>query len=110
MIHRILLKGTGLASVKKTNSYRYLANDSWLKTLVLLNVNGRMPFHQFMDQLYNRYGFIISNKHSVLLHELYSENDYKKNEARLFERLRALGLLESKSDGYAYVVNRFGRR
>lgn len=109
-IHRILLKGTGLASVKKTNSYRYLASDDWLKTLVLINVDKRMPFHDFIDLLYRKYGFIISNKHSVLLIEAYSENDYKKNESRLFERLRALGLLESKSDGYAYVINRYGRK
>jgi len=109
-IHRILLKGTGLASVKKTNSYRYLASDELLKTLVLINVDNRMPFHDFIDQLYDRYGFILSNKHSALLIETYSENDYKKNEARLFERLRALGLLESKSDGYAYVINRYGRK
>lgn len=109
-IHRILLKGTGLASVKKTNSYRYLASDEWLKTLVLINIESRMPFHDFVDKLYEKYGFIISNKHSVLLLEAYSENDYKKNEARLFERLRALGLLESKSDGYAYVINRYGRK
>lgn len=109
-IHRILLKGSGLASAKKTNSYRYLASDEWLKTMVLINVDNRMPFQDFIDQLYNRYGFIISNKHSALLIETYSENDYKKNEARLFERLRALGLLESKSDGYAYVLNRYGRK
>ena len=109
-IHRILLKGTGLASVKKTNSYRYLASDSWLKTLVLINIDGRMPFHDFIDKLYEKYGFIIGSKHSILLVETYSDNDYKKNEARLFERLRALGLLESKSDGYAYVINRYGRK
>jgi len=109
-VHRILLKGTGLASVKKTNSYRYLASDDWLKTLVLINIDKRMPFHQFIDKLYERYGFIISNKHSTLLIEKYSENDFKKNEARLFARLQALGLLESKSDGYAYVINRYGRK
>lgn len=109
-IHRILLKGTGLASVKKTNSYRYLASDDWLKTLVLINVDNRMPFHSFLDLLYAKYGFIISNKHSILLSEEYSENDYKKNESRLFDRLQALGLLESKSDGYAYVINRYGRK
>jgi len=110
MIHRILLKGAGLASVKKTNSYRYLANDSWLKTLVLINVDRRIPFHNFVDLLFDKYGFVISNKHSALLLETYSENDYKKNEARLYERLQALGLLESKSDGYAYVINRYGRK
>lgn len=109
-IHRVLLKGTGVASVKKTNSYRYLASDEWLKTLVLLNVEKRIPFHDFVDKLYKKYGFIISNKHSILLLEEYSENDFKKNEIRLFERLRALGLLESKSDGYAYIVNRYGRK
>ncbi len=109
-IHRVLLKGVGLASVKKTNSYRYLANDEWLKTLVLLNVNKRVTFQEFIYLLYNKYGFIISNKHSILLTESYSENDFKKNEQRLFERLRALGLLENKSDGYAYVINRYGRK
>jgi len=109
-IHRILLKGTGLASVKKTNSYRYLASDEWLKTLVLINVDSRMPFHDFIDVLYDKYGFVISNRHSILLLETFSENDFTKNEGRLFERLRALGLLESKSDGYAYVVNSYGRR
>jgi hypothetical protein len=109
-IHRVLFKGVGLASVKKTNSYRYLASDEWLKTLVLINVNKRITFQEFIDLLYKKYGFIISNKHSVLLTEKYAENDFNKNEKRLFERLRALGLLESKSDGYAYVINRYGRK
>ena len=108
-IHRVLLKGVGLASVKKTNSYRYLASDEWLKTLVLINVDSRMPFNDFVDKLYEEYGFIISNRHSVLLSDAYAENDFKKNENRLFDRLKALGLLENKSDGYAYVINRYGR-
>jgi hypothetical protein len=109
-IHRVLLKGVGLASVKKTNSYRYLASDEWLKTLVLINIENRITFHDFVNLLFDKYGFIISNKHSSLLTEQFAENDYKKNEFRLFERLRALGLLESKSDGYAYVINRYGRK
>jgi len=108
-IHRILLKGVGLASVKKTNSYRYLSSDEWLKTLVLINVDSRMPFNDFVDKLYKKYGFIISNRHSLLLSDTYAENDFKKNENRLFDRLKALGLLENKSDGYAYVINRYGR-
>lgn len=108
-IHRILLKGVGLASVKKTNSYRYLGSDEWLKTLVLINVDSRMPFNDFVDKLYKKYGFIISNRHSLLLSDTYAENDFKKNENRLFDRLKALGLLENKSDGYAYVINRYGR-
>ena len=69
-----------------------------------------MPFLDFIDLLFTKYGFVITNKHSNLLLESYSENDYRKNETRLFERLRALGLLESKSDGYAYVINRYGRK
>jgi hypothetical protein len=104
-----LLKGVGLASVKKTNSYRYLASDECLKTLVLINVDSRMPFNDFVDKLYIKYGFIISNKHSELLSDKYAENDFKKNENRLFDRLKSLGLLENKSDGYAYVINRYGR-
>jgi len=108
-IHRILLRSIGLASVKKTNSYRYLASDEWLKTLVLINVDSRMPFNDFVDKLYEKYGFIISNRHSILLSDAYAENDFKKNENRLFNRLKSLGLLENKSDGYAYVINRYGR-
>ena len=108
-IHRILLRSIGLASVKKTNSYRYLASDEWLKTLVLINVDSRMPFNDFVDKLYEKYGFIISNRHSILLSDAYAENDFKKNENRLFDRLKSLGLLENKSDGYAYVINRYGR-
>jgi hypothetical protein len=108
-IHRVLLKGVGLASVKKTNSYRYLASDEWLKTLVLINIDSRMPFNDFVNKLYDKYGFIISNRHLELLRDSYAENDFKKNEDRLFDRLKALGLLENKSDGYAYVINRYGR-
>ena len=108
-IHRVLLRSIGLASVKKTNSYRYLASDEWLKTLVLINVDSRMPFNDFVDKLYEKYGFIISNRHSILLSNAYAENDFKKNENRLFDRLKSLGLLENKSDGYAYVINRYGR-
>jgi len=108
-IHRILLKGVGLASVKKTNSYRYLVSDEWLKILVLINIDSRMPFNDFIDKLYEKYGLIISNRHSLLLSDTYAENDFKKNENRLFDRLKALGLLENKSDGYTYVINRYGR-
>ena len=84
--------------------------NAYVKTLALINIDSRMPFNDFIDKLYEKYGFIIGSKHSILLIETYSDNDYKKNEARLFERLRALGLLESKSDGYAYVINRYGRK
>ena len=41
------------------------------------------------------------------LKQFFSENDFIKNEKRFFSRLKALGLLENKSDGYAYVVNIF---
>lgn len=109
-MHRILLRDIGLASSKKTNSYRYLASDNWLKTLVLINIEIRMPFDNFIDLLYEKYGFIISNKHSQYLIQPYSENEFKKNKDRLFQRLKALGLLESKSDGYAYVINTHGRK
>jgi hypothetical protein len=103
--HRTLLKES-LASDKNTNSYRYLINDLFLKTLVLINVDKRMDFNKFLDLLYEKYGFIFSNRH-LNLKQSFSKNDFIKNEKRFFNRLKALGLLENKSDGYAYVVNIF---
>jgi hypothetical protein len=104
-IHRILLKPS-LASTKDTNSYRYLINDLFLKTLVLINIDKRMLFNEFLDLLYEKYGFIFSNRH-LNLKQSFSKNDFIKNEKRFFDRLKSLGLLENKSDGYAYVVNIF---
>jgi len=109
-IHRVLLKDAGLASVKKTNSYRYLMNDNFLKTLILINVENKKNFDDFINLLYLKYGFIISKKHSVLLKEKYAENDFEKNKKRFFEKLKSIGYLENKSDGYTYVINRFGKR
>ena len=103
--HRELLKPS-LASDKNSNAYRYLISDLFLKTLVLVNVDKKMLFYDFLDLLYEKYGFIFSNRH-LNLKQNFSENDFIKNEKRFFERLKALGLLENKSDGYAYVVNIF---
>ena len=103
--HRELLKPS-IVSDKNTNSYRYLISDLFLKTLVLINVNKKMLFNEFLNLLYEKYGFIFSNKH-LNLKQPFSENDFIKNEKRLFKRLKALGLLENKSDGYAYVINIF---
>ena len=106
--HRELLKST-LASDKNSNAYRYLISDLFLKTLVLVNIDKKMLFDEFLDLLYKKYGFIFSNRH-LKLKQNFSENDFIKNERRLFNRLKALGLLENKSDGYAYVVNVFEER
>ena len=103
--HRELLKPS-LASKENTTSYRYLISDLFLKTLVLINIDKKMLFNEFLDLLYNKYGFVFSNRH-LNLKQNFSENDFIKNEKRLFNRLKALGLLENKSDGYAYVVNIF---
>ena len=103
--HRELLKPS-LASDKNSNAYRYLISDLFLKTLVLVNVDKKMLFYDFLDLLYEKYGFIFSNRH-LNLKQNFSENDFIKNEKRFFDRLKALGLLENKSDGYAYVVNIF---
>jgi len=106
--HRELLKPS-LASKENTTSYRYLISDLFLKTLVLVNVDKKMLFYEFLDLLYEKYGFVFSNRH-LNLKQNFSENDFIKNEKRLFNRLKALGLLENKSDGYAYVVNIFEER
>jgi len=106
--HRELLKPS-LASRENTTSYRYLISDLFLKTLVLINVDKKMLFYEFLDLLYEKYGFVFSNRH-LNLKQNFSENDFIKNEKRLFNILKALGLLENKSDGYAYVVNIFEER
>jgi hypothetical protein len=74
--------------------------------LVLINIDKRMLFNEFLDLLYEKYCFIFSNRH-LNLKQSFSKNDFIKNEKRFFDRLKSLGLLENKSDGYAYVVNIF---
>jgi hypothetical protein len=106
--HRELLKPS-LSSDKNSRYYRYLISDLFLKTLVLINLEKRMLFNEFLDLLYEKYGFIFSEKH-LNLKKSFSRNDFIKNEKRLFKRLKALGLLENKSDGFAYVVNIFEER
>lgn len=109
-IHRVLFKDIGIASAKQTNSYRYIANDDFFKTLILVNVKDKKNFDDFIELLYEKYGFILTKDHSSLLKEAYSQNDFVKNKDRFFEKLRSIGLLENKSDGYTYVINNYSKR
>jgi hypothetical protein len=68
-----------------------------------------MEFHRFLELLFKRYRIVIG-RHEAMDHTAYASlpapvQDLERNQTRLEERLRMLGLLERKSDAVAFVVN-----
>jgi hypothetical protein len=104
-------KEIGLVSRRGTRRFRYAPQDTLIKTLVFTVVENRMEYTEFLDVLYNKYGFIIGDKHindgfgSTVDIEPFSENA-----KRLEHRLSSMGLLRRLSDACAYVENPFGVR
>ena len=97
----------GLGSSAGTNGYRYMPSDNFLRTLVLVNVSRRMEFTRFVDRLYDRYGFVIAERHAAREKLGRDLTAFGENEDRLRARLTNLGLLRPLSDDCAYVLNRY---
>lgn len=99
----------GLLTVRRGLGTWYGPNDQFLEALVLANVSSPIEFHQFLGLLFERYRIVIG-RHEAMDHRAYSSlpapvQDLERNQTRLEERLRMLGLLERKSDAVAFVVN-----
>ena len=109
-IHRSYGREIGLVSKRGTNKLRYAPTDSLLKTLLLANVPNRMELNEFLQHLFDRYGFIIDDRQAekTLAKELFDKKAFQANARRLEERLGSLGLLRRLSDGCAYVENPYG--
>ncbi|AFC33305.1 hypothetical protein PM3016_6697 [Paenibacillus mucilaginosus 3016] len=110
--HGVWGKEIGLSSRRGARRLRYAPQDILLKSLVLCVVPKRMEFQDFLDKLYEKYGFIIGDKQALALTEAGRADleAFSDNARRLEQRLASMGLLRRLSDACAYVENPFGTR
>jgi hypothetical protein len=99
----------GLLTVRRGAGTWYGPNDQFLEALVLANVSQPMEFHHFLGLLFDRYRIVVG-RHEAMRRDAYVSlpvpvQDLERNQARMEERLRMLGLLERKSDAVAFVIN-----
>ncbi|UPK44726.1 hypothetical protein [Paenibacillus pabuli] len=108
--HGVWGKEIGLSSRRGARRLRYAPQDMLLKSLVLCVVPKRMEFQDFLDNLYEKYGFIIGDKQALELTETGRADleAFSDNARRLEQRLASMGLLRRLSDACAYVENPFG--
>ncbi|WP_336784696.1 hypothetical protein [Paenibacillus sp. MMO-177] len=108
--HGVWGKEIGLSSRRGSRRLRYAPQDMLLKSLVLCVVPKRMEYHDFLDKLYEKYGFIIGDKQALELTETGRADleAFSENARRLEQRLASMGLLRRLSDACAYVENPFG--
>ncbi len=99
----------GLLTSRRGSGTWYGPNDQFLEVLVLANVTGPMEFQKFLRLIFERYKIVVG-RHEALDPQAYGSlpapvQDLERNQTRLEERLRMLGLLERKSDAIAFVIN-----
>ena len=110
-VHMTWARAIGLSSRRSSRRVRYAPTDRLLKTLVVACVAERLEFKDFLQLLYERYGFIIGDAQARPFIEAGTadQEDFSDNAHRLEERLASLGLLKRLSDSCAYVENPFQR-
>lgn len=110
-ITRTLARDGGIGNYKTGSSYRYTMTDTFLQTLVFVNVepNQSIEFSEFLERLYKKYGFVIGETQSREsgLYEKSKLNIsyYQKNEQALRDKLKKNGLLLEYSDATAMIRN-----
>jgi hypothetical protein len=107
LLHRSYGRDCGFVSKRGTRNYRYAPTDSFLKTLVLANVEQRMELRDFLRRLFDRYHLVLGPEEAE---RIKGNNDFegtvfKKNAKRLEDRLKSMGMLNRLSDGVAFVEN-----
>src|SRR6185369_6763795 len=110
-VHRSYGREAGLVSRRGTNKFRYAPTDQLFRALVLANVSQRMELNEFLERLYQRYGFVFGEREAerVLNAEEFDKKVFQANSRRLEQRLASLGMLLRLSDGCAYVENPYSR-
>lgn len=110
-IHRTWGRAIGLASRRLSRRTRYAPTDALLKTLVICCVPNRMEFNEFVQLLFDRYGFVIGDRQAgaVPLTAGADREIFADNLERLEERLAGLGLVRRLSDQCAYIENPFAK-
>jgi hypothetical protein len=68
-----------------------------------------MEFQDFLQKLYEKYGFVIGDKQAedIISSGNADREDFAANAERLERRLASIGLLKRLSDACAYVRNPF---
>lgn len=110
-VHRSFGREAGLVSKRGTNKFRYAPTDALFKALLLANVNRRMELNEFLERLYERYGFVFGDREAerILDRDEFDKKVFQANSRRLEQRLGSLGMLRRLSDGCAYVENPYSR-
>jgi hypothetical protein len=110
-IVRTLARDGGIGNYKTGTSYRYTMTDTFLQTLVFINVKPKesIEFSEFLEVIYQRYGFIIGEV-QARNSGLYEQSKlnigyYQKNEQALRGKLKKNGLLIEFSDATAMIRN-----
>lgn len=108
-VHSAWSKAIGLSSRRLSRRMRYAPNDHFLKSLVIIVVDKRMPFDDFLELIKNRYGLVIGEAQAqeLITSNQVDQEAFSKNSEYLAERLMSLGLLRQLSDGCAFVENPF---
>jgi len=108
-VHGSWSREIGLSSSRSSRRTRYAPTDSLLRTLVLASVPTRMEFQEFLEKLYQKYGFVIGDRQAEELINSgdADREDFVANAERLERRLASIGLLKRLSDACAYVQNPF---
>lgn len=109
--HRVWGKEIGLVSKRSSRRLRYAPTDTLLKALVLSNVSDKMEFQEFLECLFEKYGFVIGDRQAKTLWEDgdADQEAFSENAIRLEQRLSSMGLLKRLSDACAYVENPYVR-
>jgi hypothetical protein len=110
-IVRGIVRDSGMGGFRTGTNYRYFMTDKFLEMLVLVNVPPQhsMEFAEFLNHIYNKYGFIIGEEQARTsgLYETSKLNIsyFQKNEQALREKLKSNGLLVEYSDATAMIRN-----
>jgi len=110
-VHRKLAKSVGLVSPRKGPGGRFVLGDNLLKTLVLANLlpGAQMTFGDFLERLYERYGFIVgpgeARVSGLFDRQRINAEYYDRNRAALLEKMKHAGLVVEYSDATALVVS-----
>lgn len=108
-VHATWSKAIGLSSRRLSRRTRYAPNDHFLKCLVIMVVERRMQFDDFLSEIHRRYGLVIGETQGQALIEnnQLDQEALSRNSEYLAARLSSLGLLRQLSDGCAFVENPF---
>lgn len=99
----------GMVVARRGTGTWYAPSDAFLEALVLANVRTPIELGQFLRILYSRYRIVVGQEQAreAFGRDAVSLERMKNNEHRLEDRLRALRLIDRKSDACAFVVNPF---